>query len=378
MILATKERLVERFAENRTEIPVEGEAILAMKKSAQVLEVVALVALAILKVEAQGANELIRLDPALDEIVPADARVEKLASGFGRLEGPVWVREGKGYLLFSDMPADVMYKWTPDGKISQFLRPSGYTQTGTPEVSVPLNFGSNGITLDRQGRVVFCTHGDRKVERLEKDGSRTILADRYEGKRFNGPNDLVVKSNGSVYFTDPGEGLRKGKDDPAREIPFDGVYLVKDGKVRLLDKELRGYNGLTFSHDEKYFYVDAALHIWRYEVQPDDTIVNRQNFIDMSEDVNQNRPGSIAWTGWNNDPVYGVPDGMKVDQKGNLYGAGPLGVWIISPEGKHIGTVKTPEFVTNIAFGDADGKTLYITASRGLYRIHLKTPGILP
>jgi gluconolactonase len=357
---------------------VKREAIVAMKKSAQVLGVVALVALAILKVQADGANEVIRLDPALDDILAADAKVEKVASGFGRLEGPVWVREGKGYLIFSDMPADAMYKWSPDGGITQFLRPSGYTSAGTPDVSVPLNFGSNGITLDRQGRVIFCTHGDRNVARLEKDGRRTVVADRYEGKRFNGPNDLVVKSDGAVYFTDPGEGLRKGKDDPAREIPFDGVYLVKDGKVQLVDKGLRGYNGLTFSRDEKYFYVNAELHIWRYEVQPDDTIANRQNFIDMSEDVNQNRPGSIAWTGWNNDPTYGVPDGMKIDQKGNLYGAGPLGVWIVSPQGKHIGTVKTPEFVTNIAFGDADGKTLYITASRGLYRIRLKTPGILP
>ncbi len=364
-----------------------------MKKSAQGLGVVALVALAILKVQADGANEVIRLDPALDAILSSDTRVEKVASGFGRLEGPVWVREGKGYLLFSDMPADVMYKWTLDGKVSMFLRASGYAGTGTPDASVPVNYGSNGITVDRQGRVIFCAHGDRNVARLEKDGRRTVVADRYEGKRFGGPNDLVVKSDGAVYFTDAGEGLRKMDEDPAKEIPFNGVYLVKDGKVQLLVKDMRVPNGIAFSPDEKYLYINdsAQKFIRRYEVQPNDTIANGQIFIEnMISDKAKHLPlvgtkldlqeiaTMIAYTGWNNDPANGVPDGMKVDQKGNLYSAAPDGFWIMSPGGKHLGTVKTPEFVTNLAFGDVDGQTLYITASRGLYRIRLKTPGVRP
>jgi gluconolactonase len=328
------------------------------------------VLLAAVKLQAQGADEVVRLDPALDDIVSADVKVERLAGDFGFLEGPVWVRKG-GYLLFSDIPANVINKWTPDGKVSVFLKPSGFTGTDPSDVGMLNNngreavtlIGSNAVTLDRRGRVVFCEHGDRAIARIEKNGKRTVLADRYDGKRLNSPNDLVYKSDGALYFTDPPAGLRKGDDDPKKELPFDGVYLLNRGKLQLLDKTFKRPNGLAFAPGEKYFYVNdtARKLIMRFEVQPDDTIANGQVFIDMTP-----------------DKAPGAPDGMKVDRKGNVYCTGPGGFWIMSPEGKHLGTVKTPELPANLAFGDADGKTLYLTARTGLYRIHLKIPGIRP
>jgi gluconolactonase len=342
----------------------ERKMIFAMRKSVQVLLLVSLVALAALKVQADGANEVIRIDPALDDIVPADAKVEKVASGFGHGEGTVWVRQGKGYLLFSDIPANVIYKWTPDRKVSVFLKPSGFTGTDPAGIGGQSGVGSNGVTLDPQGRVVFCAHGDRDVTRLEKNGQRTVLADRYEGKRLNSPNDLVFKSDGSLYFTDPPAGLRKqGNDYPLKELPFNGVYLVKSGKVQLLIKDMPLPNGLAFTPDEKYFYVNDSIKkvIMRYEVQPDDTIANGQVFIDMTPDT-----------------APGGPDGMKVDHKGNVYCTGPGGFWIMSPDGRHLGTVRLPELVKNLAFGDSDGKTLYLISQTALYRIRLKIPGIRP
>lgn len=341
-----------------------------MKNSLRSLCFAAALLLAALLVQAQGANEVVRLDPALDQIISADTKVEKLAGGFGFVEGPVWVRSG-GYLLFSDIPANAINKWTPDGKVSVFLKPSGFTGSDPSDVGSQNNngqttvtlLGSNGVTLDRQGRVVFCAHGDRDVVRIEKDGKRTVLADRLEGKRLNSPNDLVFKSDGALYFTDPSAGLRKRDDDPKKELPFNGVYLLKNGKLQVLDKTYATPNGIAFSPDEKYLYVNDTTRklIMRYEVQPDDTIANGKVFIDMSA-----------------DKAPGVPDGMKVDQKGNVYCTGPGGFWIMSPEGKHLGTVKTPELPANMAFGDADAKTLYLTARTGLYRIRLKVAGIRP
>jgi gluconolactonase len=345
--------------------------MLIMKKWLKIFSLMVAAALPLTKIQAQGANDVVRLDPGLDDIISADAKVEKLAGNFGFVEGPVWVRQGKGYLLFSDIPANVIDKWSPDGTVSVFLKPSGFTGTDPSDVGGQSNngheavilLGSNGVTLDRQGRVTFDAHGDRAVVRLEKTGKRTILADRFEGKRLNSPNDLVYKSDGALYFTDPPFGLRKRDDDPKKELPFNGFYLFKDGKLQLLDKTFKGPNGLAFSPDEKYLYVNDSARklIMRYEVQPDDTIANGRPFIDM-----------------NSDNAPGVPDGMKVDQKGNVYCTGPGGFWIMSPEGKHLGTVKMPELPANLAFGDADGKTLYLTARTGLYRIHLKVPGIRP
>ena len=313
---------------------------------------------------------VVKLDPKLNEIVPAGAKVEKLEGNLSFAEGPVWVRQG-GYLLFSDIPANAINKWTPDGKISAAIKPSGFTGADPSEAGSEINngkdvvrlLGSNGVTLDRQSRVVFAAHGDRAVVRIEKDGKRTVLADRYEGKRLNSPNDLVYKADGALYFTDPPFGLRKRDEDPKKELPFDGVYLLKDGKLQLLDKTFTGPNGIALAPGEKYLYVDdsAKKLIMRFDVQTNDTITNGRTFIDM-----------------NSDQAPGVPDGMKVDQKENVYSTGPGGVWIMSPDGKHLGTIKVPEVPANLAFGDADGKTLYLTARTGLYRIHLNIGGIRP
>ena len=321
--------------------------------------------------QAQNWNFVARLNPELDDIIPGDAKVEKLASSFGFLEGPVWVHKG-GYLLFSDIPANVIFKFSPDtGKVSVAVPYSGFTGVDASGAGMQLNdgqgmvtlLGSNGVTLDPQGRIVYCAHGDRQVVRLEADGRRTVLANQFEGKRLNSPNDLVCKSDGSLYFTDPPAGLREGDKDPKKELPFNGVYLLKDSQLRLLIKDMTLPNGLAFTPDEKYLYVNDSVKktIMRYEVQPDDTLANGKLLVDMSP-----------------DKAPGGPDGMKVDQKGNIYCTGPGGFWILSPDGIHLGTVLTSELPANLAFGDADGKTLYLTARTGLYRIHLKIPGIVP
>ena len=310
-------------------------------------------------------RSVVTLDPALDEIVSPNATVDVLRNGyFGFTEGPVWIQEGAGYLLFSDIAANVIYRWTPDNALSVFLAKSGYTGmapaalrgyvqfNGRVYVS---NIGSNGITVDKQGRLVFCAHGDRSIVRLEKDGARTTLADRYHGKRFNRPNDIVIKSNGAVYFTDP------RPNTPDMELPTSAVFLVQDGTVQLLDNDIRP-NGLAFSPDEKFLYlVNTGSKIMRYDVLPDGTIANGRLFVDLGM-----------------DKTPGGADGLKVDQRGNLYSTGPGGVWIVSPDGRHLGTIRLPETATNIAFGDADARTLYITARTSLARIRLRTPGIRP
>jgi gluconolactonase len=311
--------------------------------------------------------QVIRKDPALDEIVPAGAKIEKLAGGFLFTEGPIWVprtEETDGYLLFSDPNNNLIYRWTQDGQLSIFMTKSGYRGMDIGEYGQP---GSNGLTLDKQGRLTINQHGNRRVVRMEKNGQFTVLADRYEGKRLNSPNDLVYKSDGALYFTDPPFGLPKFFDDPRKELPYSGVFRVSaDGKnVQLLTKELSGPNGLAFSPDEKYFYVDnwdaKKKIIMRYEVNPDGTLSNGKVFFDMTS-----ADGEDAL------------DGMKIDQKGNLYVSGPGGLWIISPEGKHLGTIVGPEHPHNFAWGDDDGKTLYLCAKTGLYRIRLNIPGIRP
>ena len=331
-----------------------------------------IVASLLLPLRAQDWSFVARLNPPLDDIVPVDAKVEKLAGSFGFLEGPVWVRKG-GYLLFSDIPANVIYKWNPvEGKASIFLAYSGFTGSDDSGAGMQLNdgqgmvtlLGSNAVTLDPQGRVVYCAHGDRQTVRLEADGKRTVLASQFEGKRLNSPNDLVYKSDGTLYFSDPLAGLRDGAKDPKKELPFAGVYMLKDGQLHLLTKDLSP-NGLAFSPDEKYLYLTdtsgGKKSIMRFEVQPDDTISNGQLFIEM-----------------NADKAPGGPDGMKVDQKGNVYCTGPGGLWIMSPNGTHLGTILTSELPANLSFGGADGKTLFLCARTGLYQVHLKIPGIFP
>lgn len=344
-----------------------------MKKQMRTVFIILAAFLAIgAKARAQDFGEVVRLDPAADAIIPADARVEKLAGGFGFLEGPVWIHaKGQGYLLFSDIPANVIRKWDPKNGVSVFLEKSGFTGTDASDVGGQSNngfgmvtlIGSNGITLDRQGRIVFCQHGDRQISRLEKNGKRTVLVSRYEGKRLNSPNDLVYKSDGTLYFTDPPAGLRLQDKDPKRELPFNGVYRLAKGKLTLLSKDFTRPNGIALSPDEKYLYVNDTTKkiIMRFALQPDGGVANGEIITDMNSDT---RPG--------------VPDGMKVDQKGNIYCTGPGGFWIMSPEGKHLATVNTKELPANLAWGDADGKTLYLTARTGLYRIRLNIPGVRP
>ncbi|MGH9376416.1 MAG: SMP-30/gluconolactonase/LRE family protein [Terriglobia bacterium] len=320
--------------------------------------------------QAQSVNQVIRMDPGFDEIAPASAQIERIATGFSFVEGPVWVREGN-YLLFSDIPNNVINKWEPgSGRTSVYLEQSGFSgkipravpKQLTMENLLEYLVGSNGTTLDSEGRLIFCEHGNRRVERLEKDGRRTVVADRYDGKRLNSPNDVVTKSDGSIYFSDPPFGLEKMDADPRKELPFNGVYRVKDGKIQLLTKDMKAPNGLAFSPDEKHLYIDdsGAGTYMRYEVKPDGTIENGQLFFDLSK-----------------SPDQGVTDGIKIDHKGNVYACGPGGVWILSPEGKLLGRLKPPEEPANIAWGD-DGKTLYMTAWTSVYRIRLKIPGIRP
>jgi gluconolactonase len=305
--------------------------------------------------------EIVRLDPRIDDIIPPNPKLYKLAEGFKFTEGPVWVRNG-GYLLFSDPNNNTIYKYVPDGQLSVFRQKSGYDGADIAEYGQP---GSNGLTLDHEGRLTINQHGNRRVIRLNADGTETILADRYQGKRLNSPNDLVYRSDGTLYFTDPPFGLPKFHKDPRKELPFEGVFSLYRGKLQLISGDLTGPNGLAFSPDEKYFYVtnwdEKKKIIMRYEVLPDGTLRNGKVFFDMTS-----APGDDAL------------DGMKVDQRGNLYVSGPGGLWIISPEGKYLGTIIGPMHPHNLAWGDEDGKTLYLTARSGLYRIKLNIAGIRP
>jgi gluconolactonase len=313
-------------------------------------------------VQSSGRSEgmVVKRDPGLEAIVPANARIEKIAGGFQFTEGPVWHPDG--YLLFSDPNNNVIYRWAPEGQVTVYRTKSGYKGLDIGEYQQP---GSNGLTLDRDGRLTINEHGNRRVTRLEKNGVLTVLADRYEGKRLNSPNDLVYRSDGALYFTDPPFGLPKVYDDPRKELPFSGVFCLCQGKLRLVSKDLLGPNGLAFSPDEKFLYVDnwdlKKKVIMRYEVNSDGMLSKGKVFFDMT-----GAPGEEAL------------DGMKVDQSGNLYVSGPGGVWILSPQGKHLGMIQPTELPANMAWGDEDGRTLYMTARTSLYRIRLNIPGVRP
>ena len=312
------------------------------------------------RVARQVPCQLVRLAPDLDSIVPSNAQLEKVAGGFPFTEGPVWAKEG--YLLFSSPDLNTIFRWNPEGQVDVYRPKSGYTGTNIGEYHQP---GSNGLTFDREGRLTICEHGNRRVTRLEKRGNLTILADSYEGKHLNSPNDLVYRSDGTLYFTDPPFGLPKAFDDPHKELDFSGVFMVKDGKVALVSKDFSGPNGLAFSPDEKYLYVGnwdmARKVVMRYPVRQDGTLEKGDVFFDMTASLGE-------------DAI----DGMKIDRAGNLYVTGPGGIWILSPAGKHLGTIKGPEQPHNLAWGDSDGRTLYITALTSIYRIRLKVEGIRP
>jgi gluconolactonase len=329
--------------------------------------------------------KIVRLDPSLDTIISPDAKLETLGDRFGLAEGPLWMPGPRGaqdgFLVFSDIASNLIYRWSRERGLSVYLEKAGYTgkdtlnvgqQTTTGGRIAILLIGPNALTLDPQKRLVICAMTDRNLARIEPDGTRTVLADRYQGKRFSGPNDIAIKSDGAIYFTDSVGGLRGGDDSPQRELPYNGFYLVKDGRVTLLGSD-EGHpadfpNGIGLSPDEKYLYVTAGFgKTFRYDVLADDTVANGRLFTDTGN------------------------DGLKVDRRGNLYSSnnarGVAEISITSPEGKRLGAIQMPRIAaeprpricaTNVAFGDADARGLYITACSGLFHIRLNTPGILP
>jgi gluconolactonase len=334
-----------------------------------------------------------RHDPAFDKLIPKDAVIEVLASGFDWSEGPVWVKDELyataatipavgpagtatgvvsappedqaestgGYLLFSDIPRNSVMRWREGEGVSLFMRPSGYTGV-TPYGNEP---GCNGLTLDSKGRLTFCEHGDRRVSRLEKEGGKRTLVDNYQGKRLNSPNDLTYHSNGDLYFTDPPYGLPEHMDDPRCELDFCGVYrLGTDGKLTLLTKELSRPNGIGFSPDEKTLYVsvsDPEKAIWMaFDVKADGTLGKGRLLFDA--------------TPWVDEGQRGLPDGMDIDAGGNVYASGPGGVHVFTPAGKLLGSFAVAEACSNCAWGD-DGSTLYITVDSYLCRVRTSTKG---
>ena len=329
--------------------------------------------LTVAAISASGrAQEIQRLDPSLDQLVAPNARLERIADGFNKwTEGPVWTKQGT--LLFAEIPANNIDEWVPGQGAHVFMHRSGYEGSTPFKGPEP---GSNGMTIDADGRVTVAGHARRNVWRLESlspNAQITVLADLYQGKKLNSPNDLVYKSDGSLYFTDPPYGLPTQSDnDPAKEVQINGVYRIPAArqqkprtqpdreKLQLVIKDLGRPNGIAFSPDEKFLYIaESGRKVWlRYRVQPDGSVSDGGVFLDPSS-----------------DKAPGGPDGIRVDEKGNVYGSGPGGVWIISRAGKHLGTIKVPEIVSNVAWGDEDHKTLYITASTSIYRIRLKIPG---
>jgi gluconolactonase len=299
-----------------------------------------------------------RRDPAFDRIIASGVTIEKLAEGFRWSEGPVWFDGG---VVFSDVLANTAYQWKPGATRAEvYLRPSGLF-SASPGFREP---GSNGIGRDAQGRLLVCQHGERRVARWER-GVFVTVADRYDGKRFSSPNDLAVRKNGEIYFTDPPYGLDKINESSLRELPFNGVYRVApDGKVTLLAKHLTFPNGIAFSPDEKTLYVaisdPKATRIVAFEVKADGTLGAERVFFDAQP---------IHETG-----VPGLCDGLKVDREGNVFCAGPNGVLVISPAGKLLGWIVTNEPTGNCCWGD-DGSTLYITANYFLVRVKTLTKG---
>jgi gluconolactonase len=303
--------------------------------------------------------EIERLDPRLDELVPPEARLERIAGGFEFTEGPVWSRDGS--LLFSSPNANTIYRWAAHGEVTVFRAKSGYTGVDIGRYHQP---GSNGLTFSPDGLLTICQHGNRRIIRVNPHGDTTVLADSFDGKRLNSPNDLVYRSNGTLFFTDPPFGLPGVFDDPDKELDWSGVFRVPEpGRVELVTDELTGPNGLAFSPDERWLYVGNwdydRVVVMRYDPDTGDGTV----FFDMT-----GAPGS------DEDAI----DGMKIDRDGNLYVCGPGGIWVVSPDGEHLGTLRLPEAPHNLAWGDEDGRTLYVTALTSVYRLRLAVPGIRP
>jgi gluconolactonase len=308
-------------------------------------------------------GRIIKYDNALDKLIAPDAKIEVLSSGYVWTEGPVWVKNGN-YLLFSDVPANTVFKWKESEGVSVFLKPSGYTGAGVYS-NEP---GSNGLIINQKGELVACEHGDRRVSAMPlSNGGKRTLADNFQGKKFNSPNDVVQHSSGAYYFTDPPYGLSKHEKDASREINEFGVYRIgTDGKISQVISDLSRPNGLAFSPDEKILYVaqsdpEKAI-IMTYPVQTDGSLGKGKIFYDATPAAKEGK-------------LRGSPDGLKIDKQGNLFATGPGGVLVISPEAKLLGIIHTGEATANCAWGD-DGSTLYITADMYLCKIKTLTKGV--
>ena len=310
----------------------------------------------------KDAGKIFVIDEKLNGIILPGTKIEKIADGFSFTEGPVWHPDG--YLLFSDPNTNTIYRYQPiNHNIDVYMSHSGYTGADIGDYGQP---GSNGLVIDHEGRLIIDQHGNRRVIRIEKKGPVTVLADKVEGKRFNSPNDIVLKSDGTIYFTDPPYGLPGFYNDPKKELDYQGVFMIKNGHTQVVSKDLGGPNGLAFSPGEKYLYVTnwdiRDIHhtktLWRYEVRADGTLKNGIIFYDFSFTEDEE-----------------ALDGIKVDKQGNLFVSAPGGVWILNAEGSLLGKIVTPERPANMAWGDADGKTLYLTAHNSLYKIKISTGG---
>ena len=312
-------------------------------------------------------GEILRLDPAADALLPADAKIEVLASGLDWSEGPVWIPkadtqpDGGGYLVFSDVPRNQVMKWKEGDGLSVFLKPSGYTGLGdySPEP------GSNGLNLNSRGELVSCEHGDRRLSVLTRRGGKRTLADNFEGKRFNSPNDSTLDKAGNIYFTDPPYGLPKGpQGTEAREIPWSGIYrLSPDGHLRLMTKDMTFPNGITLSPDQKTLYVsqsDPKAAIWvAFALQPDGSLGPPRTIADVTAMVPGHR---------------GLPDGMKTDTAGHIWGTGPGGVHVMTPEGKLLARIDSKMACGNCCFG-GDGSWLYVCSDAFLVRVKTNVKG---
>jgi gluconolactonase len=304
--------------------------------------------------------EVERLASGIDDIMPAGARLEQVAGGFEFTEGPLWSPEGA--LLFSSPNTNAIYRWHPRGQVTVFRSKSGYAGADIGRYHQP---GSNGLAFDPQGRLAMCQHGNRRVIRVEPHGNVTVIADRFQGRRLNSPNDLVYRSDGILFFTDPPFGLPGVFDDPGKELRFSGVFAARDGEVALVTDEVAGPNGLAFSPDERFLYVGnwdpERKVIMRYELDAAGAVRDTAVFADLTAE-----PGEDAL------------DGLKVDQAGNVYACGPGGIWILSPAGERLGLLRLPEEPHNLAWGETDRRTLYVTALTSVYRIRLAIPGVRP
>ena len=298
-----------------------------------------------------------RMDAGLDAVIAPDAKVEKVAGGFQFNEGPMW-RQGR--LWFSDLVGNKMYAVSPDGKVELLIDKAG----GMDNAAKGFYRGSNAMVTDKDGSVLMCQHSLRRIARVDDKMQVTNFLDKWEGKRFNSPNDLVFAPDGSLWFTDPPFGLDKKADDPAKEIPFSGVFRYAHGKVTAVIKDLPNPNGIGFSPDGKTLYISNTIpHLFvnKYEVKADGTLGKPTVVISYPD-----------------TPATEPPDGLKLDSAGNLWTTGPGGIRIINPQGKVLGQIKLPEVAANLAWGGDDGKTLYITASTGIYRVNALIAGELP